>query len=261
MIYGFLVLATAAAALDPLIAEICARSPTVASLARDWCSASVPVCQWQGVTCYNLNGVDTELELALQDVPLAFDLPLVALASTQIQAVVLSNCDVGGSLASAQLSSAVKRLDLSHNSRLRDFVSSAALASLFELRLHACGIASDISDELCGGEHADLTRLDLSHNAFFGDLSACVGGGGSWDAVSVFNVSHNALGGRAPAPPNSVSFDVSENQFSALEEILPKKTAVSLGEAGARNVYAMKKCRLGTLTSAWSKVVPACRKN
>ncbi len=261
MIYACLLLATAASALDPLIAEICARSPTVASLAQDWCSETVPVCQWQGVQCYTADGIDIELEVTLQNVPLVLDLPISSLAQTKLQSLVMSNCDVGGSLASIELSSTLKRLDLSSNPRLRDFVTVPTFASLFGLHLVGCGLASDISAVLCSGQQAMMVRLELAHNELVGDLSACVGGSGVWDSMGVFNVSSNKLSGRAPVPPNSIVFDVSENQFTALEEVFPAKRTIDLGEAGVREVFEMKKCITGGLRSVWTDAVPSCKKN
>lgn len=235
MIFTLLYLALAAA-LDPLLEEICARAPHVAAQAENWCTEA-DVCKWAGVAC--LGRIPGSVQL--HGIQLDLELPVLSMAATQFFSVSLTDCGLTGDLASLRTSPSMSHLDLSGNS-FAGFVDASLFRSISMLTLKSCGISADVSSVVCAVEPTTLSRLDLSENRLFGDLSSCIGGGGPMDALDKFNVSHNLLTGRAPVPRNVMTYDISHNSFSAIESPNLRKVAIRLPNLIAAEKLYLSRC-------------------
>jgi hypothetical protein len=261
----FVLLFGVVAAIDPLIAEICQKAPHISSLAANWCSTTVPVCEWAGVTCFDFNNAKKELEVFLADLPLSIDVSLEGLKTTELQSVTLNNCDLRGSLRSVRVSPILKRLSLVGNTGLTDFVDAVLLNSLLDLNLKNCGLTADISETLCDiKDPMTVSSIEIADNRLTGDLSRCSGGVGLMHSVRYFNVSGNALSGRAPVPVNSVWLDLSNNQFDSIEEVSLAFVVPKAEVFKHKRQPLMSKCKLNgnknILTAQWQQFFTRCTK-
>jgi len=251
LLAGVAALATAERAA--LLAELCERAPHVAEHADGWCDDAVPECEWHGVHC---NPDDSIFEVSLRGVPLDLALPLQALRATDVERVELSDCGIEGELgALGELG--VTGLDLSNNTGLEGFVSVASLGRLQHLRLRSCALGIDLAAALgCesdgGAGFAHLSTLVVADNALTGDMTPC--SGAALHMATVFDVSDNALTGRAPVPRAAAVYSVANNRLAALEAegVELRRVSVPEVEFGGRVLapaivdrLAMHRCAVG----------------
>lgn len=197
-------------AIDPLLSELCMRTPHIRSLADNWCSETVAPCQWEGITCFN----GRVISVRISNLPIEITLPIEALSTSSIEQLELRGCGIRGPLESIVQSGHLNLIDLSNNP-VTGFVSSELLHSNIALRLSRVQINGTISQILCNQNPSGLQELDLSENAIVDDLSGC--SGLLLPQLRSLKLQGNSFSGRAPFPPGMIVYNITGNDFSSLE--------------------------------------------
>lgn len=210
LFFVFLSLVVLARARDPLLVEICERTPHIRAFAENWCSESVSECKWKGVTCFE----GRVISVHLSHTPIELTLPLTGLATSHVEQLQLSGCGIRGPLDSIVQNGNLNLIDLSNNP-VTGFVNAELLHSSVALRLSRVQVNTTVSQVLCGRESSQLQELDVGDNGIVDDLSACTGR--AFPLLRALKLQGNRFVGRALFAPHLASFNISGNRFTSLE--------------------------------------------
>ena len=196
-----------------LVDELCQTTNIAKLFPRgNWCSPSVPRCQWIGVGC---NADLQNTYVFLENIPLNVKVPnSVGAPGPFVVSIVLKNCSLHGNFPQAFSADSMSWIDLSDNS-LEGNLPWNVLARMFTI--------VDVSRNKLSGQ-AELTKynmpfmsdLVLTDNQFYEDLTPL--SGGTWPRFEKFEVANNLFFGRAPYFPNADTYDISGNYFSDIED-------------------------------------------
>ena len=199
-----------------IVKELCDSTEIAQLLAADnWCSDTVPRCEWQGVQC---DGEGNLVSLELRDVPLNVPLPSkVAAPGIKCTQLTLSNCGLTGEFPVAISSAMLYKLDLSHN-KITGNLPWDWLSGMYyvDLSYNKMGGAAQLSKF---SMYPYLAHLDLAENAFYENLNTL--SGKYAPHVAYFSIGGNKFTGRAPAFPSSAVYNISHNFFSDIENAQP----------------------------------------
>lgn len=208
----FLALAGAASAFQ-IVEELCATTRIGELLADgNWCSDTVPRCQWQGITCELDHSL---IKLDLQDVPLNSTLPETLDApGPNCHFVRMSNCSLWGEFPLTVAATKIRTLDLSRN-QITGTLPWEWVPGINVL---------DISQNLMGGHSRialqpthNLRHFSLAGNSFYEDLTTL--SSSAMPAMKFFDISGNSFIGRAPGFPTANTYNISGNHFSDVEPL------------------------------------------
>lgn len=201
---------TLVSAIDPLLSELCMRTPHIRGLMNNWCSETVAPCQWEGVTCFG----GRVIAVSISNVPIEITLPIEGLSTSSVEQLGLSGCGIRGPLESIVQSGHLNLIDLSNNP-VTGFFTSEFLHSNIAIHLSRVQINGTISQVLCNQNPSGLQELDLSNNEIVDDLSDC--SGSFLLQLRSLKLQGNNFGGRAPFAPEMIIYNISGNDFSSLE--------------------------------------------
>lgn len=198
-----------------LVSELCESTKFPHSaLPSNWCSTTVPRCEWQNITC---NSNDELLSLQLFNVPLNIPLPdTIDAPGPAIRTLKLVNCGLKGTVPRTidQVSS-LKILDLSNNELVGDWPwTMVSFMEEFNVANNKLYGKANFNSLMFERQWVNMTVLNIANNKFTEE----------WQYFSeemfpkmlYFNIENNQFSGEAPSMRGVRQYRIGGNFFTEL---------------------------------------------
>jgi len=191
-------------------------------LPANWCSKTIPRCEWQNITCNSNNEL---FSLQLFNVPLNIPLPdTIDAPGPEIHTLKLVNCGLKGTVPRTidQVSS-LKILDFSNNQLVGDWpwvmVSFLEEFNVANNRLYGKAYFNSLMSEK---QWKNMTVLNIANNKFTEEWRYF--SEDFWPKMLYFNIENNQFSGEAPSMRAVRQYRIGGNFFFELPEVAVKAT-------------------------------------